>query len=120
MLNSVKLVGLMIYQLKFLKNDTSVYLSVWVEGTTKLDDKNGFRRKRSTTDHVSCLSSIIETRNKKKLSTFAFIDFRKAYDCMEKNFGLVCMISELQVNMEGSKIFIFNFVYFCSCTCEFI
>ncbi len=62
-------------------------LSKWVETNDKLtDDQNGFRKKRSTVDHLSTLTTIIETRKKKRLSTFcAFIDFKKAYDCIDRN-----------------------------------
>ena len=50
-------------------------IKVWCE------EQNGFRKGRSTVDHLSTLTSIIETCKLKKLSTFAaFIDFRKAYD----------------------------------------
>jgi hypothetical protein len=45
------------------------------------DEQNGFIKGRSTIDHISTLTSIIETRKKCKLSTFVFfIDFKKAYD----------------------------------------
>ena len=47
--------------------------------------KNGFRKKRSTVDQISSLTSIIENRKCKKLSTFtAFIDFKKAYDTIDR------------------------------------
>lgn len=50
------------------------------------DSQNGFRKGRSTIDHIKSLSSIIETRKLKRLSTFtAFIDFRKAYDGINRN-----------------------------------
>ena len=51
----------------------------------KRDEQNGFRKKRSTTDHITSLTSIIDTRKKLKQSTlFAFIDFRKAYDTINR------------------------------------
>ena len=61
-------------------------LSRWVEDNDKVaDEQNGFRRKRSTIDHVSSLTSVIETRKKLKKSTFcAFIDFKKAYDSINR------------------------------------
>ncbi len=51
-------------------------LSVWSEANSKIvDEQNGFRKHRSTIDHLSSLTHIIETRKKNKLSTFcAFID----------------------------------------------
>ena len=51
-------------------------LSKWVEDNDKVaDEQNGFRRKRSTIDHVSSLTSLIETRKK---------DFKKAYDSINR------------------------------------
>ncbi|KAK3103953.1 hypothetical protein FSP39_023219 [Pinctada imbricata] len=54
----------------------------WIDDKGFLyDEQNGFRQKRSTIDHVSSITSIIETRKQMRLSTFAsFIDFSKAYD----------------------------------------
>lgn len=50
------------------------------------DQQNGFRKGRSTIDQISSLTSIIETRKLKKLSTFvAFIDFKKAYDSIDRD-----------------------------------
>ena len=55
----------------------------WCEQNVKIvDEQNGFRKNRSTTDHISSLTNIIETRKKLKLYMYcAFIEFRKAYDC---------------------------------------
>ena len=62
-------------------------LSKWVESNNKLEDEqNGFRKNRSTIDHLSSLNNIIETRIKMRVSTFtAFIDFKKAYDTVDRN-----------------------------------
>lgn len=61
-------------------------LTKWAESRHIIaDEQNGFRKKRSTTDHISSLTSIIDTRKKLKQSTFcAFIDFRKAYDTINR------------------------------------
>ena len=61
-------------------------LSLWCEENGKIvDEQNGFRKSRSTIDHVSTLTNIIDTKKKRKLSTFcAFIDFRKGYDCINR------------------------------------
>ena len=49
------------------------------------DSQNGFRKGRSTVDHILTLTSIIETRKLKRQSTFAaFIDFKKAYDAIDR------------------------------------
>ncbi len=63
-------------------------LSLWCEGNNKLvDEQNGFRKKRSTIDHIASLTNIIDTRKKvKKCLLFcAFIDFRKAYDLVNRD-----------------------------------
>ena len=50
-----------------------------------VDEQNGFRKGKSTTDHISSLVNIIDTRKKLKKSTFcAFIDFKKAYDTINR------------------------------------
>ena len=59
------------------------------------DNQNGFRKGRSTVDQISTLINIIETRKYLKQSTFAaFIDFKKAYDCINRNllFTKLCNI----------------------------
>jgi len=62
-------------------------LTAWAENDGIIvEEQNGFRRGRSTIDHLSTLTSIIETRKKKKMSTFtAFIDFKKAYDSINRD-----------------------------------
>jgi hypothetical protein len=59
---------------------------IWAEDNHILTDlQNGFRKGRSTIDHLSTLTSIIETRKKSRKSTFcAFIDLKKAYDCVDR------------------------------------
>ena len=51
-------------------------LSSWCGINNKIvDEQNGFRKNRSTIDHVSTLTNIIDSRKKRKLSTFCvFID----------------------------------------------
>ena len=52
------------------------------------EGQNGFRKGRSTIDHISSLTQIIETRKKLKMSTFcAFIDFKKAYDSINRDIS---------------------------------
>ena len=61
-------------------------LSKWVENEHILSDcQNGFRRGRSTIDHLTSLPTIIECRKAQRKSTFAaFIDLRKAYDSIRR------------------------------------
>ncbi len=50
------------------------------------DEQNGFRRGRSTLDHLLSLTSIIETGTLKSLDTYmAFIDFSKAYNRINRS-----------------------------------
>ncbi|WAR29567.1 RTXE-like protein [Mya arenaria] len=73
-------------------------LSQWLNNSSKIvDEQNGFRKKRSTVDHLSSLSSVVESRIRKKQSTFAaFIDFSKAYDYV----NLSLLFSKLK-NLDG-------------------
>lgn len=51
------------------------------------DAQNGFRQNRSTVDHLSSITSIIENRKKLKKATFVgFVDFKKAYDSIDRSF----------------------------------
>ena len=62
-------------------------LNKWVEVNGILSDcQNGFRKHIGTTDHLSSLTCLIETLKLQKISTFVcFIDFRKAYDKVNRN-----------------------------------
>ena len=66
----------------------NVRLSGWVEINDYLvDEQNGFRKKRSTIDHLLSFTNIIQSRKSRKLDTFtAFIDFSKAYDRINRHF----------------------------------
>ena len=60
---------------------------MWSEDNGKIvDEQNGFRKKHSTVDHLSSLTTLLDTKRKCKLSTCcAFIDFKKAYDCINRD-----------------------------------
>ncbi len=62
-------------------------LTTWAEYNEILNDKqNGFRRGRSTVDHIGSLTSIIETRKLMRKPTYVcFIDFKKAYDRIDRS-----------------------------------
>ena len=72
-------------------------LTQWVDDNDLLaDEQNGFRKQRSTVDQLSTLTNIIDVRKRLKKSTFcAFIDFKKAYDTInrdvlwKKNLGIL-------------------------------
>ena len=56
------------------------------ENSVLCDPQNGFRKGRSTVDHIVSLSSIIETRKlKRQYTVTAFIDFTKAYDSINRD-----------------------------------
>ena len=61
-------------------------LTSWDERNAIISDvQNGFRKGRNTTDYISTLTSIVETRKLKGKSTFtAFIDFKKVYDNLNR------------------------------------
>ena len=45
-----------------------------------------FRKRRSTVDQLLALTNLVDTRKKLKQSTFtAFVDFRKAYDFINRD-----------------------------------
>ena len=62
-------------------------LKEWEEENGVLcDSQNGFRKGRSTVDHIVSLTLLIEIRKLKRQSTFAaFIDFTKAYDSINRD-----------------------------------
>ena len=56
------------------------------ENKILVEEQNGFRKGRSTAEQVSSPSNIIKTRKKNRLSTYcAFIDFKKAYDYVDRD-----------------------------------
>ena len=63
-------------------------LEVWAESQGKLVEKQGaFRKGRSTVDHSFVMISMVEkalAKSKGKLYV-AFVDFRKAYDSVNRN-----------------------------------
>ncbi len=62
-------------------------LVTWAEINGLITDKqNGFRTGRSTLDHLSSLTSIIEIRKLKMLDTYvALINISKAYDRINRS-----------------------------------
>ena len=62
----------------------------WLDTRDIIHDKqNGFRKSKSTIDHLCTLTSIIETRKRRKLLAFAvFVDFKKAYDTVNRSLLL--------------------------------
>ena len=77
-------------------------ITSWAEEENVLvDQQNGFRKGRSTIDHLSTLNNIIETRKRQRKSTFcAFIDFKKAYDIVDRTI----LWDKLTMNGIGGKL----------------
>ena len=62
-----------------------------------VDEQNGFRSCRSCIDHIFSLVTILRNRKALGLSTFlSFIDFKKAFDSVDRNF-LLFKLSEIGV-----------------------
>ena len=57
----------------------SIRLAIWEESNFKIsDEQNGFRKGRSTVDQLSSLTSMTETKQKKKLHTYcASVDLKR-------------------------------------------
>ena len=72
---------------KLFSSVLNTRLSKWIEENKILaEEQNGFRKGRSTVDQISSLTNIINTRKKKRMSTYcAFIDFKKAYDYVDRD-----------------------------------
>lgn len=63
-------------------------LMSYLESEGKIvDEQNGFRKDRSCRDHIFVLNSLCEHNINEDRSLFAaFIDFKKAFDCINRNF----------------------------------
>ena len=87
---------------KLFCNVINARITVWCEENHIIsDEQNGFRKNRSGVDHLKSLTSIIETRKAKHGNTFvAFIDFKKAYDSIDRR-KLWSKISSMGI---GTKI----------------
>ena len=50
-----------------------------------VDEQNGFRKKRSTLDHLTTLTSILKPEKSKKVNILCLIDFKKAFDTVNRD-----------------------------------
>ena len=62
-------------------------MSQWIDDNNGLaGEQHGFRKGRSTVDQIASLTNIIDVRKTLRKSAFcAFIDFKKAYDTIDRN-----------------------------------
>ena len=59
-----------------------------------VDEQNGFRKNRACIDHIYVLSSVVRARLDKGKSTFScFVDFKKAFDCVNRDLLLFKLLS---------------------------
>ena len=74
------------------------------------DEQNGFRTNRCCQDHILTLTSIIENRMLGKQDTFAcFIDFKKAFDCVDRD--LLWRKLETRYNLNGNFLVALKALY---------
>ena len=79
------------------------------------DEQNGFRKKRACQDHVYVLDSLVRARLNEKLHTFtAFVDLKKAFDCINRDFMLK-KVSDLGI--DGKMYFAIKSLYSCTEAC---
>ena len=73
------------------------------------DEQNGFRSKRSCTEHIFSLTSIIRNRKSQKLSTFiCFIDFEKAFDRVDRQ---LLFYKLLKIGVKGKLFNVLENIY---------
>jgi hypothetical protein len=74
------------------------------------DEQNGFRKDRSCTDHIFTLNSVLQNCiNKENRSVYAaFIDFKKAFDCIDRNYLLFKVLNE---GIEGKLYWAIKSIY---------
>ena len=71
----------------------------YLNHTNKIaDEQNGFRKGRSCSDHIFSLDTVLRSLVKDKPVFAAFVDFKKAFDCINKNF---LFFKILRNNIEG-------------------
>ena len=76
---------------------------------TLVEEQNGFRKKRSCTDHIFVLHSILKGRKVEGKDTFiTYIDFSKAFDGVERNMLLYKLLAN---KIDGKMYFIIKALY---------
>ena len=79
------------------------------ENEILVDEQNGFRKSRSCTDHVFALHSISQIQQNENKNTFVtFIDFSKAFDCVNRD---MLFNKLLTYGIDGKTYFIIKSLY---------
>ena len=89
-----------------LNNRLTIFLDA---NSTLVEEQNGFRSKRSCQEHIFSLQSIIKSRQKESKKTLvAFIDFSKAFDCVNRDQLFYKLI---HAGIQGKMHFIIKSLY---------
>ncbi len=84
-------------------------LSFLEENGVLHEEQNGFRRKRSCSDHIFTLSSLVRNKlNEGKNIFAAFVDFRKAFDLVHRDMLLYRM---LEYGVDGKMYSAIRSIY---------
>ena len=74
-----------------------------------VDEQNGFRKERSCIDHIFVLHSVVNNRINQKLETFsAFLDLKKAFDSVQRDFLLYKLNN---IGIDGKMYFSIKSLY---------
>lgn len=84
-------------------------LSIYTENGILADTQNGFRAKRSCTEHVYVLDSVIKHANSQGRVLYScFIDLRKAFDFVDRD---MLMLKLLQNSIDGKFYYAIKSLY---------
>ena len=91
--NNYRGISLLLTTYKILSNILLSWLIPYAEEVIG-DHQCGFRRNRSTTDHIFCIRHIFEKKWKYNEAVHQhFIDFKKAYDSVRREDCIILLLS---------------------------
>ncbi len=90
------------------------HMGIWAEENDLIEDEqNGFRKGQSCHDHLSSITSIIDTRRQaNKLTYVDFVDFSEAYDRINRLF-MWASLEELDSKVFKSPTVLYQHVEYC-------